>query len=391
MSTDHRYQSAKVVTLLGGAMNAFLGLIKLVGGMWFSSHALVADGIHSFADLITDLMVVFASKYGSQDPDDQHPYGHQRIETAATFLLSVVLIITGAGIAWDSVHDLLEHPQIVPKLMTIPLIVFSIVANEWFFHYTQRIGKKIRSELLIANAWHHRADAGASLIVFLGILGSMAGYHALDPLAAIIIGGLIIKMGVNYGWNSVQELIDTSISADLLADIEHQIRTTPGVVKMHQLRNRKMGPDLYLDVHIQVSPTISVSEGHYIAQNVHTGLMAHDPNIKDVTVHVDPEDDETFAPSGHLLHRQQLESLLLLPWQQDYPAIKSWQLHYLTGSIRIDLIISPAFSQWVDLDQRIAHDVQEYAQISSIHVLIQHTSLTPHSVPLGIEDPYEEG
>ena len=195
MQQDDRYLQAKKVTLIGALINALLGCIKLIGGLFFHSHALAADGLHSFSDLITDAMVLFASKYGSQDADDSHPYGHQRIETAATLFLSLILALVGAGIAWDSIYEMIHHTHTVPNSLTIPIAIISILANEGLFHYTQVIGRRIQSDLIFANAWHHRSDAASSIVVLFGLIGSLAGFVYLDALAAIVVGILIIHMG----------------------------------------------------------------------------------------------------------------------------------------------------------------------------------------------------
>ncbi|RUQ81565.1 cation diffusion facilitator family transporter [Legionella septentrionalis] len=337
MQKQERYSQAKKVTLTGALVNAFLGLIKIIGGIAYHSHALFADGIHSFSDLFTDIMVVFASKYGSQEADSSHPYGHQRIETAATFLLALLLVLAGAGIAWDALDEIIKQNHDMPGVLTLPITLLSIAANEILFHYTHHIGKRIHSDLIIANAWHHRSDAASSIVVLIGLLGSMAGYLYLDAAAAIIVGLMIVKMGLSYGWNSIKELVDTAIDPVQLAEIEHVIRQVDGVWKIHQLRSRSMGRDVYVDVHILVAPHISVSEGHFIAQHVHHALLKQMPQVKDVTVHVDPEDDETVCPSMHLPNRGTLEQEFLLPLQAQFPCIDSWVLHYLDGKLIIDL------------------------------------------------------
>jgi len=338
MTTD-RYDRAKKVTLLGAFINALLGIIKLIGGFLFHSHALVADGLHSFADLLTDTMVLFASKYGSRDADANHPYGHQRFETAATLLLALLLILTGCGIAFDAFYELYSKSWDNPGFLAMPIALFSIVANELLFHYTKHVGKAIRSELIVANAWHHRSDALASVVVAIGLAGSMAGLTYLDVVAAILVGFMIIKMGLTYGWNSVKELVDTAVEPEALANIVNTIETFEGVEKIHQLRTRSMGGDILVDVHILVAPYLSVSEGHFIAQHLHHALIKRCERVRDVTVHVDPEDDEDHCPALHLPSRNTLESQLLLPWKQAYPNISSWTLHYLDGKLHLDLFL----------------------------------------------------
>ena len=363
-----RYWQAKKVTLIGALINAILGFIKLLGGNLFNSHALIADGAHSFSDLVTDIMVLFASKYGSQDADDSHPYGHQRIETAATLLLSLLLILAGLSIAWDSIIDLLNAHHNKPSQWTLAIALLSILSNEALFHYTQNIGKRIKSTLIIANAWHHRSDAASSIVVLIGLFASIAGYYYFDAIAAIIVGIMIIQMGWSYGWNSIKQLVDTAVDPSLITTIENLILKVNGVQKIHQLRSRSMGQDIFIDVHILVSPYISVSEGHFIAQHVHNSLMNSVVHVKDVTVHVDPEDDECSSPSLHLPNRKTLEHKFMQPWQQDYPGITSWTLHYLDGKLRVDLECEQQFNQWQSLSKRIQKDLRLHQHQQIIHV-----------------------
>ncbi len=373
MQQEKRYSEAKKVTLLGAVINALLGFIKLVGGIAFHSHALVADGFHSFADLVTDAMVLFASKYGSQDADDTHPYGHKRIETATTFILALLLILAGAGIAWDSIDEIIHKQSTIPGFLALPVAILSILANEALFHYTRYVGKRIHSDLIIANAWHHRSDAAASVVVLIGLIGSLTGWIWFDAVAAIVVGCMIIQMGLSYGWNSIKELVDTAVGPELLTEIEQIIRSIEGVQKIHQLRTRMMGGDIFIDVHIMVSPSISVSEGHFIAQHVHLALIERIERVKDVTVHVDPEDDENCEPSFHLPNRQAIELEFLKKWRDDYPEIQHWILHYLGGSLSIDLICEQSFDQIDELQQRIEDDLATQTNITSVR-LLRHTA-----------------
>ena len=372
----NRYWEAKKVTLYGAVVNALLGFIKLIGGIFFHSHALVADGVHSFSDLFTDIMVLFASKYGSQDADDSHPYGHQRIETAATLMLALVLILAGAGIAYDSLDEIIHGSHTIPRWLALPIAALSIFANEGLFHYTKRIGQRIRSDLIIANAWHHRSDAASSVVVLIGLIGSMMGYAYLDALAAVIVGLMVIKMGLSYGWDSVKELVDSAVEPQMTSKIEQIILSVDGVQKIHQLRSRLMGRDIFIDVHVLVPPFISVSEGHFIAQHVHHALMKQLDRIKDVTVHIDPEDDETCCPSLHLQNRITLEHALLHQWQKDFPQIRSWVLHYLDGKLTIDLICDEASHLTPKLYSRIQADIDLQTQITKIRLYDQHREIS---------------
>lgn len=369
MNKNERYSQAKKVTLIGAAVNAFLGIIKLFGGFAFHSHALIADGIHSFSDLFTDAMVLVASKYGSREADESHPYGHQRIETAATLLLALFLVLAGSGIAWDAIDSIIMHNQTVPGSLTIPITVLSILANESLFHYTLYIGRLIQSDLIAANAWHHRSDAASSIVVLIGLIASLAGYTYFDAIAAVIVGAMIIKMGINYGWNSVKELIDTAVSNEMLVKIEKTITEVNGVKRIHQLRSRMMGQDIFVDVHILVAPKISVSEGHFIAQRVHADLLEKLTGVSDVTVHVDPEDDELVCPSLHLPSRQVIEQTYLNIWQADFPAIQHWHIHYLNGKLEIELITKPSFQDWPSLKKRMEKDIATNTDIRRITLM----------------------
>ncbi|KTC87514.1 MULTISPECIES: cation diffusion facilitator family transporter [Legionella] len=369
MTQKERYLQAKKITLIGATITALLGLIKVMGGFFFHSHALIADGVHSFSDLLTDCMVVFASKYGSQDADESHPYGHQRIETAATLLLAVLLILAGAGIAWDSLDELIHSAVEKPGWFALPIALLSIAANEGLFHYTHHVGLRIQSPLIIANAWHHRSDAASSIVVAIGLLGSILGFSYLDALAAVIVGCMIIKMGMSYGWNSVKELVDSAVEPQMLEKIIHIIQAVDGVEKIHQLRSRSMGGDIYIDVHILVNPYISVSEGHYIAQHVDKALVEQLDAVKDVTVHVDPEDDELNCPSLHLQNRTTVQEGLFLAWKRDFPELQTWTLHYLDGKMLIDLECAKNFKQWQTLRERIQYDLKSHNDIQQVRLM----------------------
>ncbi len=372
ISNSERYRKASRVALTGAVVNIFLGVIKTVGGIIFLSHALVADGIHSFADLFTDLMVVFASKFGSEEADEQHPYGHQRIETAATLLLSLFLIVAGGAIGWDAIEALFETQQ-SPNKLAIIIAGVSILANEGLFHYTRIIGRHIKSELLVVNAWHHRTDSLSSMVVALGLMGTWLGVAHLDAVAAIVVALMIIKMGWDYSWDSVKELIDTAVDQKTLDEIERIIQSVHGVDRMHQLRTRSMGSDIYIDVHVQVAPMISVSEGHHVAQNVHRTLLQKIDHVKDVTVHIDPEDDEEACPSYHLPSRAVLEKEIFSDLKNQYPNIVRIVVHYIDGSIYIDLILKDMPDNTLSLEQTIALKCKKYPDIKAFNILQSKT------------------
>lgn len=334
-----RYQQARKVTLIGAVINLLLAISKVTMGWLGRSQALIADGIHSFSDLLTDALVLLASKYGSRKADYEHPYGHERIETAATLFLSLFLIIAGLGIFWDAILHLWHNLYEKPHFYVLIVAFISIITNEFLYHYTKHYGKKINSQLLIANAWHHRSDALSSLVVLIGIIGALMGYSYFDAIAAAIVGVMIIKMGASLGWNSVRELIDTGVPEDSLEQINHTILAVPGVITLHQLRTRCMADKILVDAHVLVDPHLSVSEGHYIATKVHQALMEQIPKIDDVTIHVDPENDELSPVNLNLPPRQQVTAELMAHWLHcegiDY--VHNILLHYLEGQIQVDV------------------------------------------------------
>jgi len=340
---QQRYQQARRVTLIGAGVNVLLGIVKVIAGIYGNSQALLADGIHSFSDLITDALVLFASRFGSRDADHDHPYGHGRIETAATMGLALLLILVGIGIIYEGSHQIIWHNKVIspPNTYVLGIALISIIVNEILFYYTLRVSQQLKSKLLAANAWHHRSDAASSLIVLLGVAGALLGYVYLDAVAAIIVGFMIIKMGGKLAWSSIQELVDTGLSNEHLAAIRRQILTIPGIEAIHQLRTRSMGSHILVDVHILVKPLISVSEGHYLSQQVHYQLQQNFPNVYDVTVHVDPEDDEVNIPNLQLPLRPQVLSLLQQRWQglPGFAALKHIDLHYVNGKIDVNIML----------------------------------------------------
>ncbi len=338
--TFNRAAVAKKVTLVGAGFNLFLAIIKVLFGWLGRSHALIADGIHSLSDLLTDALVLLASHFGSRKADIDHPYGHQRIETAATLFLALLLILAGLGIAFDAAVHLFEHAKQMPKFYVLIIAVISILANEGLYHYTLSAGKKIQSNLLIANAWHHRSDALSSIVVLIGIIGALVGYYYLDSVAAIIVGFMIVKMGGSLGWSSVRELVDTGVPVETLNEIRACILSVPGVVMVHELRTRCMAEEILVDAHILVKPRLSVSEGHYISSKVHEKLIKTFTKLVDVTIHVDPENDEVAPLSRNLPPRSEITAIIrshLLNYAY-VDAIADVRLHYLEGKIFVEII-----------------------------------------------------
>lgn len=337
---DARYKDIRKVTLIGSVIDLLLGVAKIVVGSIAHSQALIADGIHSLSDLVTDFMVLFAAKHASRDADEEHPYGHGRIETVMTVVLGAALILVSFGIGWDAVQRLFAPDTLLhPGWLALVVAAVSVVAKEAIYHYTMHAARKLRSRLLRANAWHSRSDAISSIIVFVGVLGTMAGLDYLDAIAAIGVAFMIAKIGWDLAWHSIRELIDTSLDEERVGQIRESIKAVGGVDALHMLRTRRMGPDALVDVHIQVQPKLSVSEGHQISEMVRQQVIEDIEEVTDVMVHIDPEDDEFAASCCHLPDRGQIMSRLEQVWAgiPEAQQLTVSSLHYLNGEIHLEV------------------------------------------------------
>ena len=342
---DERYRAIRKVTLVGSVVDFLLAVLKMAFGVIANSAALFADGVHSLSDLITDFMVLFAAKHGSRAADDAHPYGHGRFETLATVLLGMALIAVAIGIAWDSIGRLFEPEALLqPGVWALIIAAVSVLSKEWIYHYTMRVAKQLKSNMLKANAWHSRSDAISSIVVMIGVAGTMAGLEYLDAIAAVVVGMMIAKIGWDLARQSVYELVDTALEPERVALIRHEILSVGGVRELHMLRTRRMGGVALVDVHVMVDPTLSVSEGHYIGEKVRKRLIDEIEEVADVTVHIDPEDDESGGPSQSLPGRSQFRSQLEAAWQGMPLAtgIERLTLHYLDGKLDVEIWLPAA-------------------------------------------------
>ncbi|MGB5473607.1 MAG: cation diffusion facilitator family transporter [Gammaproteobacteria bacterium] len=337
-----RYSEIRKVTLIGSVVDLVLGVVKIAVGLFASSQALVADGVHSLSDLATDFLVIFAAKHAHREADEEHPYGHGRIETVATVVLGSVLTIVAVGISIDALRRLAsEEARLVHGMWALAVALLSVASKEYIYHYTVRVARRLRSNMLHANAWHSRSDAISSIIVVIGVGGAMAGFHYLDEVAAIAVALMIAKIGWDLLWTSLQELIDRALEPELVEDIRQRILEVNGVRACHMLRTRSSGSDSLVDVHIQVDPMLSVSEGHQIGERVRKQLISEVEHVADVTVHIDPEDDELASPCDQLPLRDVVLARLAEQWQgldQDQ-WLERVVLHYLDGKVHVDVFV----------------------------------------------------
>jgi cation diffusion facilitator family transporter len=257
-------------------------------GVISKSQGLVADGIHSLSDLVADFVVLFASHHGKKDADEDHPYGHQRFETAASLVLGLLLLAVGIGMLWSAFRKL-EDPDTVQKVHVIALWVAgaALIAKEALFRYMLSAAKRVKSSMLVANAWHARSDAASSLVVGIGIIGNLAGYPILDPIAALIVGFMVAKMGWGFSWDALHDLMDRSVNEQEVEAIRRTLIETPGVSGVHDVRTRKMGDMIVVDAHIEVDAAITVEAGHDIAVAARQRVLQRH-RVLNLMTHVDP-------------------------------------------------------------------------------------------------------
>ena len=374
VTNNPRYLEVRKVTLIGSLVDFLLGVAKILVGWLAHSQALIADGLHSLSDLATDFVVLYAAKHAHREADEDHPYGHGRIETLATVGLGITLIAVAFGIGYDATRRMNEPDLLLaPGMLALAVAFVSVIAKEVIYQYTKKAALKLRSNMLMANAWHSRSDAISSIVVVFGVAGAMMGYSYLDAVAAIAVAVMIAKIGFDLVRASTKELIDTALEPEVVDAIRKEISKVDGVRALHMLRSRRSGADALVDLHVQVDPCISVSEGHQIGDTVRRRLMDRVDEVTDVTVHIDPEDDEQESLSDKLPLRRDLIGALQRQWAdiEDVDA-ENITLHYLRGKLSIDLELPLSVLETVPdtqaLIDKIEQAAKELPEVDSVQV-----------------------
>lgn len=325
-------------TWVSVVVNIMLTLVQIVAGFFAHSQSLIADGMHSLSDLVCDFMVLVASYHSKNPADEGHPYGHGRVETAASFGLGAILAATGGAIMVAAAMKLqnIEHLSPVAPL-ALWVAGIALVAKEGLFRYMLHVGEQLRSPMLIANAWHARSDAASSLVVAVGIGGNLLGFVYADSLAAIVVGFMIVRMGVVFAWDAFQELIDAGLSIEEVDSIRQTLIDTSGVANLHELRTRRMAHRALVDAHILVDPRISVSEGHSIAERARGRVLKSHPEVVDVLVHVDPEDDLDHDSNAQRMPGREILLTHLAPLLDGLPEPERVIFHYIGGKVEAEV------------------------------------------------------
>lgn len=305
-SVAERSAAASRSTWVSVGVNLVLTVLQIIAGIFSKSQGLIADGIHSLSDLVADFVVLFANHHSQKAADEDHPYGHQRFETAASLALGLLLIAVGVGMLWSAFRKL-EAPETVQQVHVLALWVAggALVSKELLFRYMLVVAKRVKSSMLVANAWHARSDAASSLVVGLGIMGNLAGYPILDPIAALIVGFMVARMGWGFSWDALHDLMDRSADEQEVEAIRQTLMQTPGVSNVHDVRTRKMGDMIVVDAHIEVDATITVEAGHDIAVEARQRVLQRH-RVLNLMTHVDPwhrpdldhENAVTVAPAA---------------------------------------------------------------------------------------------
>jgi cation diffusion facilitator family transporter len=287
-SPAEREAAASRSTWVSVVVNLALTATQIVVGVLARSQGLIADGVHSLSDLVADFVVLLAGHHARKDADADHPYGHQRFETAASLVLGALLLVVGIGMLWSAFRKL-EEPDTVQQVHIAALWVAgaALVAKELLFRYMLAVAKRVKSSMLVANAWHARSDAASSLVVGIGIIGNLAGYPILDPIAALIVGFMVTRMGWGFGWDAMHDLMDRAADDREVQAIRTTLVETPGVHAVHDIRTRKMGDMIVVDAHLEVDASMTVEAGHDIAVAARQRVLQRH-RVLNLMTHVDP-------------------------------------------------------------------------------------------------------
>ena len=286
------------VTLVGSVVNAALTAFKIVAGIIGHSAAMVADGVHSLSDLLSDVVVLVFVRISGKGRDKNHDYGHGKFETFATLIISLMLLVVGANLMSSciaSIKKILGGESVeAPGMIALWAALLSIVSKEILYRYTAVQGRKLDSPMMVANAWHHRSDALSSVGSLLGIGGAILlgdKFVILDPLAGCVISIFIIVMAVRMSIPAIKELLDVSLPDEMEDEIERTAKGVPGVVDLHELKTRREGPGIVLEGHLVLHSDISLEQAHSISKQVERALRDRFGDSTQISLHLEPEND----------------------------------------------------------------------------------------------------
>ena len=294
----NREKEIRKITLWGSSVHLVLTVFKIIAGVLGRSAAMIADGIHSLSDLLSDVVVLVFTHMSSKGKDRDHSFGHGKFETLATLIVSVMLVAVGPDLMIGSIRSIIgfcrgdDIPE--PGIIALIAAVVSILSKEILYHATVKVGKKTGSTVVVANAWHHRSDAFSSIGAMAGIGGAMllgGRWTVLDPVASCVISVAIIVIAVRLALPSLAELLETSLPEDIEQEIVAIASAVKGVNDVHELKTRRNGISFIIDAHIAVNPDISIVEAHDIATDVEDALRSRYGQETQINIHVEPSAD----------------------------------------------------------------------------------------------------
>ena len=297
-TAEKRKRETRRVTLVGLFVNLVLIAAKISAGIVGRSDAVVADGVHSGSDMISDVMILIGLLFWAKPRDRDHPYGHERIETLTTLVLALLLFGAGILITYRASTDVWRRHESVPGFVALYAAIAAIVVKEVLFRWTKRVGTGMKSLAVVANAWHHRSDALSSIPVALAVLTAIVipAWWFIDSLAAIVVSIFIIYAAYRIARPSFMQLIDTAPPAEVQEALERVMRSTDGIISVHEIRARYLGSKIMAEAHVEVLGSVTVEEGHRIAEEVKKNVLEKFPEIEDITIHIEPVGD--FAKRG---------------------------------------------------------------------------------------------
>lgn len=285
---NERQKKIRSITLWGALLNIFLMILKIFSGILIRSSALIADGIHSFSDLATDIVVLIGTRLSHRPPDETHPYGHGKMETIASQLIALTLVVLSVGLIWSAGTSIYRHEQNYPGFMVLIVAVVSVISKEIIFFMTRKISRLTGSVILYANAWHHRSDSLSSVAVLIGGVVCLFGWGYADQAATIVVGFMIMGVAGKIFFEGFMELSEHSADSESIRRIERVLSEEKEVSSWHALRTRKLGAELFVDVHVLVDPKLSVLESHNISAKIEKEIKQKLSKPVNVLVHIEP-------------------------------------------------------------------------------------------------------
>jgi cation diffusion facilitator family transporter len=286
--SEAKHKAIKKSTWISIIVNVFLTCVQVLVGIIAGSQGLIADGIHSLSDLLADFVVLVAAHHSKREADKNHHYGHLRYENAASLVLGILLLLVGFGMTWTAITKLREPSTIAPvQTLALWVALLALFIKEMLFRYMLAVAERVKSSMLIANAWHARSDAASSLVVALGIGGNLLGFPLFDPLAALIVGLMVTKMGFNFSIEAAHDLTDRAANEAEIESIRQEILGTPGIQGVHDLKTRRAGDLLLVDVHLEVDAFLTIKQGHDLAIEARSRVMRNHP-VLEIMTHIDP-------------------------------------------------------------------------------------------------------